>query len=156
MKPNKATQGGSARGDERQHELLEAYLARAHPSHRRALHDIIAAKVPNAVLALRRSVSAFRYRQRTLVSIGDAKRHVSLYVMQGHALDVHAEALADYGTSRTVVRFKPESPIPAKLVARIAHTRREEIDLTSSSSPRGHARNARPSPAGPLTSQRRS
>ena len=100
---------------QRDDELLQTYLSQAHPPHRRALrvlHDVIAAEVPEAVLALRRGVPAFRYRGRPLVSIGDARNHVSLYVMQGHALDVHAAELADYDSSRTVVRFGPECPSP--------------------------------------------
>ena len=115
--------------------VLQAYLAQVRPRHRRAvqaLHDAIAAEVPDAVVAVRRGVPAFRYRGRPLVSIGDAERHVSLYVMQGNALDVHAAELAGYDRSRTVVRFEPESPIPTELVARLARTRLGEIEAMGS------------------------
>jgi uncharacterized protein YdhG (YjbR/CyaY superfamily) len=120
---------------QRDDELLQTYLSHAHPEHRwalRVLHDVIAAEVPEAVLALRRGVPAFRYRGRPLVSIGDARNHISLYVMQGHALDVHAAELADYDSSRTVIRFGPESPIPAELVARLVRTRVGEIEAIGS------------------------
>lgn len=115
--------------------VLRDYVARARSSHRQSLCDLhvaIAAAAPDAVLSLRRSVPAYRYRDRALVSIGDAKHHVSLYVMQGQALSRHAAELARFDTSTTVIRFAPESPIPAELVGRIVRARMNEIEATRS------------------------
>lgn len=111
-------------------DVLAAYLADVRPGHRaalQALHDAVAAAVPEAVVGVRRGVPAFRCRGRTLVSIGDAQHHVSLYVMQGRALEVHAPELVGYDRSRTVVRFDPALPIPAALVGRLARTRLAEV-----------------------------
>lgn len=110
--------------------LLEDYLAHAHPQHRnglRLLHDTISAAVPDTELITRRNVPAFRYRGRTLVSIGDARHHVSLYIMQGSAIQEHADALKAFDTSRTVVRFNPEQ-IPTVVVTKLVHARKAEID----------------------------
>ncbi len=111
-------------------KLLEEYLAGAHDAHRtalRLLHDTIASAVPQAELVTRRAVPAFRYRGRTLVSIGDARNHVSLYIMQGMTIVKHSEALRAFDTSRTVVRFDPLR-IPTALIAKLARARMVEID----------------------------
>lgn len=111
-------------------KLLDDYLAGARIAHRpalRLLHDTVAAAVPQAALVTVRGVPAFRYRGRTLVSIGDARQHVSLYIMQGATLATHAEALEGFDTSRTVVRFHPDR-IPVPLVTRLARARAVEID----------------------------
>lgn len=110
-------------------KLLEDYLAGASLPHRtalRLLHDTIAAAVPEAELVSRRGVPAFRYRGRTLVSVGDARHHVSLYIMQGATMNRHANALRGFDTSHTVVRFHPEQ-IPTALVAKLARARAAEI-----------------------------
>lgn len=110
-------------------KLFEDYLAGVPLAHRKALrvlHDTIAATVPEAELATRRGVPAFRYRGRTLVSVGNARHHVSLYIMQGTAITRHAEALKGFDTSRTVVRFRPEH-IPTDLVAMLVRARATEI-----------------------------
>ncbi len=110
--------------------LLEDYLARARPKHRtalRLLHDTISVAVPETALVTRRNVPAFRYRGRTLVSIGDARHHVSLYIMQGVTISRHAEELRAFDTSRTVVRFRPDQ-IPTDLVTQLVRARAAEID----------------------------
>ena len=69
--------------------VLDSYLAAARPTHRaalRQLHDAVMTAVPEAETGLRRGVPAYRYLHRPLVSIGDAQKHVALYVMQGTVL----------------------------------------------------------------------
>ncbi|WKD49676.1 iron chaperone [Microbulbifer spongiae] len=110
--------------------LLEDYLAGALAHHRnglRLLHDTISAVVPETALVTRRNVPAFRYRGRTLVSIGDARHHVSLYIMQGKTIEKHADVLKAFDTSRTVIRFNPEQ-IPTAVVTQLVHARKAEID----------------------------
>jgi uncharacterized protein YdhG (YjbR/CyaY superfamily) len=88
--------------------------------------------VPGAEEVIRSGVPAFRYRGEPLVSIGAARRHVSLFVMYGTALESHAAELEAYATSNTVVRFDPSLPIPVGLVTKLVRARAAEID--------GHAR----------------
>lgn len=110
--------------------VLDAYLATARPGHRaalRQLHDAIVTAVPDAELVRRRSVPAYRYLERPLVSIGDAETHVSLYIMQGHVLTTHAARLRRYDTSRTVVRFDPAAAVPAATVRALVRARADEI-----------------------------
>lgn len=127
--------------------MLETYLLNVRPQHRAALqslYDTIAAEVPDTVVVVRRGVPAFRYRERPLVSIGDAERHVSLYVMRGRALEVHADELAGYVVSSTVVRFDPESPIPTELVSLLTRTRLGEIEKSSGQPSHFNPRSALP------------
>ncbi len=110
--------------------VLDRYLATARPTHRtalRQLHGAVMTAVPEAESVLRRGVPAYRYLDRPLVSIGDARAHVALYVMQGRVLAKHAARLRRFDTSRTVVRFDPESAIPTATVLVVVRARAEEI-----------------------------
>jgi uncharacterized protein YdhG (YjbR/CyaY superfamily) len=110
--------------------VLDAYLATARPTHRaalRQLHDAIMNAVPEAEPALRRGVPAYRYLHRPLVSIGDARMHVALYVMQGTVLARHSARLQPFDTSQTDVRFDPKSVIPTATVMTLVQARADEI-----------------------------
>lgn len=110
--------------------LLDNYVTGTKPAHRMALHllhDTIVATIPEAEIVIRRGVPAFRYRNRPLVSIGDTRHKVSLYIMQGSTIARHAQALNSFDASRTVVRFDPKH-IPTELVAQLVRARAAEID----------------------------
>jgi uncharacterized protein YdhG (YjbR/CyaY superfamily) len=110
---------------------VEEYLSRAPDPHRTALEQLratVLSAVPDAEEVLRSGVPAFRYRGRPLVSIGAARRHVSLFVMYGAVLKAHAAELEAYDTSNTVVRFDPDQSIPTGLVGRLVRARAAEID----------------------------
>ncbi|MEQ1514934.1 MAG: DUF1801 domain-containing protein [Usitatibacteraceae bacterium] len=110
--------------------LLENYLADVPSAHQKALrllHDIIMMTIPQIDLVMRRNVPAFQYRGRTLVSIGNAKHHVSLYIMQGATITNHAAELGAFDFTRTVVRFNPDQ-IPTGLVAQLLLARAAEMD----------------------------
>ena len=110
--------------------VLDGYLATARPTHRaalRQLHDAVMAAVPEAEPALRTGVPAYRYLHRPLVSIGDAQKHVALYIMQGAVLARHSAQLQSFNTSRTVVRFDPKSVIPTATVMTLVRARADEI-----------------------------
>jgi uncharacterized protein YdhG (YjbR/CyaY superfamily) len=110
---------------------VDEYLARAPERHRGALEQLrqaVLAVVPDAEQVIRSRVPAFRYRDRPLVSIGAAQRHVSLFVMYGSVLKTHAAALEGYDTSNTVVRFDPSRPIPVGLVTKLVKARAAEIE----------------------------
>jgi len=109
---------------------LDSYLVTAKPTHRaalRQLHDAIMTAAPEAETVLRRGVPAYRNLQRPLVSIGDAQKHVALYVMQGTVLASHSAQLEPFNTSRTVVRFDPSKVIPIATVMTLVRARADEI-----------------------------
>jgi uncharacterized protein YdhG (YjbR/CyaY superfamily) len=109
---------------------VDEYLARAPEAHRRALEQLrraVLSVVPGAEEVIPSRVPAFRHRGRPLVSIGTARRHVSLFIMYGAVLKDHAAQLEAYDTSNTVVRFDPSQPIPVDLVAKLVRARAAEI-----------------------------
>lgn len=89
-------------------------------------HEALEA-VPDADKSIRVGVPQFRWRIRALVSVGSAKRHVSLCVMCSNALYQERARLAGYDHTHTVVRFKPDVPIPADLVIALVRARQAEI-----------------------------
>lgn len=93
----------------------------------RALRSAIVATLPDCQETMRRGVPAYLLDGKQLVSIGAARRHVSLYVMYGDALARLAERLVGLDVSSTVVRFDPSLPIPVDVVTDIVTFRAKEI-----------------------------
>lgn len=96
------------------------------------LRAAILSAEPGCEETVRRHVPAYRLDGKPLVSIGAARRHVSLYVMYGSALHHLADRLAGLDVSKTVVRFDPARPIPLDLVTDIVRFRAREIRHTRS------------------------
>jgi uncharacterized protein YdhG (YjbR/CyaY superfamily) len=113
---------------------ITSYLIQLPREHRTRLEQL-RATIPTAVQDVEevvgRGVPAFRYRGRPLVSIGAARHHVSLFVMNGRVLDAHAADLEAYDSSNTVVRFDPSRPIPVDLVTKLVKARAAEIEGTT-------------------------
>jgi uncharacterized protein YdhG (YjbR/CyaY superfamily) len=138
------TKSVASRNEPRKRGAVEAYIARLPREEREALRrlrDAIRAAVPNVEELIRSRVPAFRYKGRPLVSIGAAKRHLSLFIMYGKVLQQHRDDLQASDTSRTVIRFTLERPLPARLVHKLARARMAEID-TAGQRNRGNGREA--------------
>jgi len=97
-----------------------------------SLRETIAAAAPDAVEAISYSLAAFKYRGRPLVSFGAVRSHVALYVMSPEAMEAHKDLLAAYDTSKGTIRFTPEKPLPADLVATLVRARMAETDAAAS------------------------
>jgi len=110
---------------------IDAYLAGL-PAHQRAalqsLRETIAAAAPEAEEGLSYGVPAFRYRGRPLVSYVAAKAHCSFYPMSPKVVDDHRSELTDFDLAKGTVRFAPDHPVPADLVARMVRARMAETD----------------------------
>lgn len=110
---------------------IDAYLATLAEDRRAALEALramIAAAAPEAIEAISYGVPAFRYRGRPLVSYHAAKAHCSFFPMSPAVLEAHRDRLAGFDTAKGTIRFAPDRPIPAPLVAAIVHDRMAEID----------------------------
>lgn len=110
---------------------VDEYLARLSKEHRdslQKLRETVLSVVPDADEVIRQGVPRFDVKGRPLVSIGAAKRHVALYVMYGSVLEDHSAVLSAYDWSRTVVRFKPDRPLPLGLVAKLVRARLADIE----------------------------
>ena len=99
---------------------VRAFLAALPAPTRIALERLrrtIAAAAPAAVEAIAYGVPAFRYRGRPLVSYGAGKGHCAFYVQSPEVMDRHRDELRGFDTSKGTVRFQPDAPLPANLVA---------------------------------------
>lgn len=110
---------------------VDQYLMRRPANQRAALEQLrraIRSAVPDSTETIKSGVPAFRYHGRPLVSIGAGRGHVALYIMYGDVLRAHAGDLSGFDTSKTVIRFTPERPLPNALVTELIKARRSEID----------------------------
>lgn len=107
---------------------VDEYLARLDPAKRAALERVRAAvhaAAPGAEELISYGLPAFRRDGRIVMHIGAAAKHCALYP-GAHPVRVLATALAKYETSKGTVRFAPEAPPPATLVARLVKARLAE------------------------------
>lgn len=122
-------------------DAVDEYLARLPEEQKEALEQLrqlIRSIAPGVEEVIRSRVPAFRYNDRPLVSIGAAKRHLSLFIMYGRVMETYKDDLRDFDTSNTVIRFTPNRPIPRRLVRRLIEARIAEIQgPISSRSSRG-------------------
>lgn len=110
---------------------IDAYLAGLPADQRaalQALRNTIAAAAPQAEEGLSYGVPAFRYKRRPLVSYVAAKAHCSFFPMSPKVVDDHHAELTDFDLAKGTIRFAPDHPVPADLVARIVRARIAETD----------------------------
>jgi uncharacterized protein YdhG (YjbR/CyaY superfamily) len=93
-----------------------------------ALRETIAAAAPEAQETISYGMPAFRYRGRSLVAYDAFTAHCSFFPMASALIEAHRDELAGFATARGTLRFTPEHPIPADLVARIVRERIAQID----------------------------
>lgn len=92
------------------------------------LRETIAAAAPEAEEAISYAAPAFRYRGRPLVAYSASKAHCSFYPMSPPVQDGYRDQLAAFDMAKGTIRFVPQNPIPADLVASIVRARMAEID----------------------------
>jgi uncharacterized protein YdhG (YjbR/CyaY superfamily) len=84
--------------------------------------------VPEAVDGLGYGMPALRYRDRPLLSVMPARRHIGLYPFSPAVVDAVAGQLDGYSFSKGTIRFSADHPLSDDLVRRIVLLRRAEID----------------------------
>lgn len=115
---------------------IDDYLAPLPKEQRDALEElrrIVRTVVPEVEETIRTRVPAFRYKGRPLVSMGPAKKHLSLFIMYGKVLKTFEDELRGFDTSNTVIRFTPDKRIPYRLVAKLVDARKAEIERSETS-----------------------
>ena len=113
---------------------IDAFLAGLPEDQRGALEELrrtIATAAPEAVEGIGYGVPAFKYCGRPLVSFGAGKNHCSFYVQSPAVLEAHRGKLAGYDTSKGTIRFLPDRPLPAELVATLVQARVAETDAAA-------------------------
>ena len=103
---------------------VDAYLAALPDDKRRALSQLraqIKAAVPEATEGISYGMPTYKLDGRPVLYFGSAASHVSLYAVSvTDAKGKPIAALNKYDTSgKGTVRFPPDKPLPAALVARL-------------------------------------
>ena len=122
---------------------IDSYLSGLPPDQRAALQALrkaIAAAAPEAEEALSYGVPAFRYKGRPLVSYVAAKAHCSFFPMSPKVVDDHRTELTDFDLDKGTIRFTPDRPVPAELVARIVRARMAETDAAAAKAAKAKGR----------------
>jgi uncharacterized protein YdhG (YjbR/CyaY superfamily) len=105
---------------------VEAYLAALPEASRVALEGLraaIRAAAPDATEVISYQMPAFRNDGRLLVSYAAFSKHCSLFPMSLQVVaDLRAE-LAAFDVEKGTIRFRPDQPIPAELVAKVVRAR---------------------------------
>jgi uncharacterized protein YdhG (YjbR/CyaY superfamily) len=113
----------------------EEYLSALPPAHKEALEAVrstIRAVAPGMEERMSSGAPFFWYGGRRAVGYGAAKLHLSFYIMHGAVLEAHRKDLAAHDSSRTVVRFTHEKPLPAALIRKLVRARIAEIERLGS------------------------
>ena len=112
-------------------DQIEEYLAGL-PEERRhalqALREAIAAAAPEAVEAISYGAPAFRYGDRPLVCYSNPRKHLSFFPMSPGVIEAHRDDLSAWSLSKGTIRFTPDNPLPAEVVATIVRARIAEVD----------------------------
>jgi uncharacterized protein YdhG (YjbR/CyaY superfamily) len=110
-------------------ESVEAYLAAVPDDKRAALERLrsdIRAAAPDATETIAYQMPAFRHAGRLLVSYAAFKDHCSLFPMSLQVVEDLRDELAPFAPRKGTIRFQPDRPLPASLVAKIVRARIEE------------------------------
>ena len=135
----KSSPGVGAPAEAEAKAKIHAYLSGVPADQRAALQALrrtIAEAAPEAEEAHSYGVPAFRYRGRPLVSYVAAKAHCSFYPMSPKVVDDHRAELTDFHLAKGTIRFAPDHPVPADLVARIVRARMAETDADAAAKAR--------------------
>jgi uncharacterized protein YdhG (YjbR/CyaY superfamily) len=86
------------------------------------------AAVPDAVDGTGYGMPALRYRDRPLLSVMPARRHIGLYPFSPAVVEAVTGDLDGFSFAKGTIRFSADHPLPDDLVRRIVLLRRDEID----------------------------
>jgi uncharacterized protein YdhG (YjbR/CyaY superfamily) len=110
---------------------IDAYLADVPDAHREVLQRLraqIRKAVPEATETISYKIPTFKYHGRPLLYFASHKDHCSLYPITDAMLEAGGDEIARRATGKGTVRFRPEDPLPAGIVSKIAKARMKEID----------------------------
>jgi len=111
---------------------IDEYLSELPARQRKALIAVRKAvhqACPTAVEVISYRIPMFKYRGKYLVGFVAFTNHLSfspwggIGMMKKHRID-----LSKYDTTKVLIRFTPEKPLPASLVRSIVKARMKEID----------------------------
>ena len=113
----------------KKHTTVEGYLGELPADQLAALEKLrkqVKAAAPSATEGISYGLIAFKLNGHPLVYLGAARTHCALY---GSIPRGFAAKLKNYVVSKGTIRFPPNRPIPAKLVAEIVRAKVAESEL---------------------------
>jgi uncharacterized protein YdhG (YjbR/CyaY superfamily) len=78
---------------------------------------------PRAEECISYQLPAFRLNGKPLVAFGATANHCAFCPMSGTTLEVHKAELKGYETSKGIIRFHADNPLPAMLVRTLVKAR---------------------------------
>jgi uncharacterized protein YdhG (YjbR/CyaY superfamily) len=117
----------------RKPETIDEYLDAVTDAQRVALEKLrkaIAAAAPGAVECISYSLPAFKFGGRMLVAFGAAKTHCAFYP-GAYPIELFADELIRYDTSKGTIRFAAAKPLPVTLVRKIVKAQTERLHRRS-------------------------
>ena len=106
-------------------EDVADYLSRVPDPQREMLEKLrrtIKSIVPDAVEVISYQIPTFRLNGRMLVSYAAFKHHCSFFPGAG-PIEMHANDLKSFQTSKGTIQFTPERPLSTTLVKKLVKTR---------------------------------
>lgn len=113
---------------------IDDYLTTVTAEQRIVLEKIrkaIQSAAPEAEECFTYGMPAFQQGKK-LVAFGATAKHCAFYPMSGAMVDLFADELAGFDTSKGTIRFQPEKPLPTTLIKKIVKARLEENGVTQS------------------------
>jgi uncharacterized protein YdhG (YjbR/CyaY superfamily) len=114
-----------------QPKTIDEYLAGVKQEQLAALEKLraaIKALVPKAEECISYRLPAFRFQGKLLVAFGAAANHCALYPLSGSIVEAFKDELTAYSTSKGVIRFQPNKPLPRALLRKLVKARLAEND----------------------------
>ena len=110
---------------------IDEYLADVTDEQRVVLERLrsqIRKAAPAATETISYRIPTFKYKGRPLLYFAAFRDHCSLYPVTDGMLEVGGEELAARRTGKGTIRFTPDDPLPARLVAKVTKARVAEIE----------------------------
>ena len=110
---------------------LSDYLAEVPDDQRPALQhvvDVARGIVPDAEEGLSYGMPALRYRNKPLIGVVAAAKHLSVFPFSPAVVEAVAPDLEGFSLSKGTIRFTAEQPVPDEVVERIVTLRLAEIE----------------------------
>ena len=110
---------------------LSDYLSDVPADQRPALQrvvDVARRVVPDAEEGMSYGMPALRYRDKPLIGVAAAAKHLSVFPFSPAVVEAVAPDLEGYSLSKGTIRFTAERPVPDEVVERMVRLRLAEIE----------------------------
>ena len=116
--------------DDRGVSAMDDYLDDLPPAEKVALERVravVGGLAPDAEEDTSYGVPAFIYAGRPLLGFSAAQKHQSVFPFSPAAIDAVRGRLDGFDLAKGTIRFSPDSPVPADVLAELVRVRMQEI-----------------------------